>query len=152
LVKGSDKTYGQLILEAKAKTDQQEVGETVGPLMDRLKVIIEDAAQKQYDRGTKGKFYIHVVIIKDPLSSNTLKILPQCRRTRPSTYQGHDHYLWSVESGIVKFEWCIPSKEILGYILANPTKFDSNYVNMLRKYCQDKIEKLEDYVVNGKIA
>jgi hypothetical protein len=152
MVKNSDKTYGQLILEAKQQTDRQEVGETVGPLMDRLKGIIEDAAQKQYAQGTTGKFYIHIVIVKDPMAANVLKILPQCRRTRPSPYQGHDHYLWSVESGVVKFEWCIPSKEVLKYILANPTKFDAKYVAMLRNFCKDKLEKIEDYMVNGKIA
>ena len=89
---------------------------------------------------------------KEPYANNSLRIYPQCRRTRPSPYQGHDHYLWSVtDGGKIKFEWCIPSKEILKYILSNPIKFDASYINMLRNFCNDKIEKLEDYEVNGKI-
>jgi len=81
-----------------------------------------------------------------------LHIYPQCRRTRPSPYQGNDHYLWSVEDGgIVNFEWCIPKKEVLTYILKNPNEFDRDYVAMLQKFTKDKLEKLEDYVVDGKV-
>jgi len=152
MVKGSSKTYGELMQEAASKTDHQEVGETVLPLMDQLKKIIEDCVQKNYEKGVTGKYYIHIWVNKEPYSNNTLHIYPHCRRTRPSPYQGHDHFLWSVEDGgKVTFEWCIPNKENLAYILNNPTKFDPDYINMLRRYCSDKIEKLSDYVLNGKI-
>jgi hypothetical protein len=152
MVKNSDKTYGQLMLEARALTDRQEVGETSEALMGQFQRIIEDAVQKNYEKGITGKYYIHIWLQKEPYAQNTLHIYPQCRRTRPSPYQGDDHYLWSVEDGgKVTFEWCIPKKEVLTYILANPNEFDANYVNMLRRYCQDKIEKLDDYLVDGKI-
>jgi hypothetical protein len=152
MVKNSDKTYGQLMLEARKMTGKQEVGETLEGLMDRFKTIIEEAVQANHDKGVRGKYYIHIWLQKEPYATNSLHIYPQCRRTRPSPYQGNDHYLWSVEDGgKVTFEWCIPKKEVLHYILANPNEFDANYVNMLRKYTMDKIEKLEDYVVNGAI-
>lgn len=151
MVKGSDKTYGQLMQDAAAKTDRQEVGETVAPIMERFKDIIEDAVQKNHEKGVKGKYYIHIWVQKEPFTQNALRIYPQCRRTRPSPYQGHDHYLWSVEDGgLVKFEWCIPKKEVVKHILTNPHDFDPEYVRMLRRYCQDKLEKLEDYLVEGK--
>lgn len=153
MVENSDKTYGELMLEARAKSDRQEVGETVNPLMKTFKSIIDECVQKEYEKGTRGKYYIHIWLQKEPYAQNALRIYPQCRRTRPSPYQGHDHYLWSVEDGgLVKFEWCIPKKEIVQYILAHPNEFDIKYVAMLRKYCADKLEKLEDYVVDGKIA
>ena len=148
MVKGSDKTYGELMLEAASKTDFQSVGETSEALMSRFKDIIEEAVQGNYDKGTKGKYYIHIWVQKEPYANNTLHIYPQCRRTRPSPYQGHDHYLWSVEDGgRVEFEWCIPRKEVLRYILANPHEFDINYVKMLRQYCNDTLETDSDYVV-----
>lgn len=147
-----DKTYGQLMHEARSLTDRQEVGETVGPIMDRFKLIIEDAVQKNYENGIRGKYYIHIWLQKEPYANNSLHIYPQCRRTRPSPYQGSDHYLWSVEDeGLVKFEWCIPKKEVLQYILANPHEFDEAYVGMLKSYCQDKLERIEDYLVEGNI-
>lgn len=147
-----DKTYGQLMHEARFLTDRQEVGETVGPIMDRFKLIIEDAVQKNYENGIRGKYYIHIWLQKEPYANNSLHIYPQCRRTRPSPYQGSDHYLWSVEDeGLVKFEWCIPKKEVLQYILANPHEFDEAYVGMLKSYCQDKLERIEDYLVEGNI-
>lgn len=152
MVKGSTKTYGELMLEARAKTDSQEIGETVEPLMARFKDIIEDAVQKNYEKGVKGKYYIHIWLQKEPYAQNAIRIYPQCRRSRPSPYQGHDHYLWSVEDGgKVTFEWCIPKKEIVQYILKNPQEFDVNYVRMLRKYVTDNIEKTEDYLVDGKV-
>lgn len=152
MVKGSDKTYGELMLEARAKNDKQEIGETVEPIMQRFQSIIEDAVQKSHDQGITGKYYIHIWIQKEPYAQNALRIYPQCRRTRPSPYQGHDHYLWSVEDGgKVTFEWCIPKQEIVKYILANPNKFDKNYVIMLRKYCKDKLESLSDYLVGDKV-
>lgn len=152
MVKGSDKTYGQLMLEAAAITDRQEVGETTPAVMEKFKSIIEEAVQKNYENGVTGKYYIHIWIQKDPYANNTLHIYPQCRRTRPSPYQGHDHYLWSVEDGgHVKFEWCIPSKEVLTYILNNPHEFDINYVRMLKSYCNDTLEKIQDYLVDNEI-
>ncbi len=152
MVRGSDKTYGSLMLEARSKTDRQEVGETNEALMARFVQIIEDAVQKNYEKGVTGKYYIHIWIQKEPYAQNALHIYPQCRRTRPSPYQGHDHYLWSIEDGgKVTFEWCIPKKEVLTYILKNPHEFDSNYVTMLKKFTQDKLEKIEDYMVDGKV-
>ena len=124
MVKNSTKTYGELMLIARDKTDKQEVGETSEALMNDFKKIIEQAVQGNYDKGIKGKYYIHIWVTKEPYAQNTLHIYPQCRRTRPSPYQGNDHYLWSVEDGgIVNFEWCIPKKEVLTYILKNPNKF-----------------------------
>lgn len=152
MVKNSDKTYGQLMQEAAALTDRQEVGETNEALMNQFNKIIEEAVQGNFDKGIKGKYYIHIWLQKEPYAQNAIRIYPQCRRTRPSPYQGEDHYLWSVEDGgKVTFEWCIPKKEVVRYILANPNKFDPGYVLMLRKYTQDKIEKLSDYLVDGKI-
>jgi len=153
MVQGSDKTYGQLMQEAASLTERQEVGETVEPLMDRFKDIIEDAVQKNYENGVTGKYYIHIWVQKEPYAQNALRIYPQCRRTRPSPYQGNDHYLWSVEDGgKVNFEWCVPKKEVLAYILKNPHEFDINYVRMLKKYVQDKLETLSDYLVDGKVS
>ncbi len=153
MVKGSDKTYGELMQEAASLTDSQEVGETVQPIMERFKLIIEDAVQKNYEKGITGKYYIHIWVQKEPYAQNALRIYPQCRRTRPSPYQGNDHYLWSVEDGSkITFEWCIPKREVLTHILKHPHEFDINYVKMLKKYVNDKLEKLDDYLVDGKIA
>ncbi len=153
MVQGSDKTYGQLMQEAALLTDNQEVGETLEAVTDRFKDIIEDAVQKNYENGVTGKYYIHIWLQKEPYANNTLRIYPQCRRTRPSPYQGHDHYLWSVDDGgKVNFEWCVPKKEVLAYILKNPHEFDVKYVKMLKDFCNDKLDKLDDYLVNGKIA
>lgn len=153
MVRNSSKTYGELMQEAALKTDKQEIGETVEPIMQRFKDIIEDAVQKNYEKGVRGKYYIHIWVQKEPYAQNALRIYPQCRRTRPSPYQGHDHYLWSVEDGgKVTFEWCIPKKEVVAHILANPHQFDINYVRMLKKYCNDTLEKASDYVVENKIT
>jgi hypothetical protein len=134
------------MVEARNMTGNQEVGETVAPVMDRFKDVIEEAVQKSHEKGVKGRYYIHIWVQKEPYAQNALRIYPQCRRTRPSPYQGHDHFLWKVEDGgKVTFEWCIPNKETLGYILSNPDKFDVDYVRMLRRYVGDKLESLQDY-------
>lgn len=152
MVKNSKKTYGELMLEARARNDRQEIGETMPSIMNRFKEIIDECVQKEYERGTTGNYYIHIWVQKEPYAQNALRIYPQCRRTRPSPYQGHDHYLWRVQDGgRVAFEWCIPNKETLNYILANPNKFDIKYVAMLKRYCADKLEKIDDYLVDGKI-
>jgi len=152
MVQGSNKTYGQLMQEAAALTDRQEVGETLEAVMDRFKGIIEDAVQKNYEKGVRGTYYLHIWTVKEPYAQNAIRIYPQCRRTRPSSYQGNDHYLWKIEDGgKVTFEWCIPKKEIVHYVLLNPNEFDPAYVRQLRAYVKDKIEKIEDYMVDGKV-
>jgi hypothetical protein len=152
MVKGSSKTYGELMQQARSMTDRQEVGETLEGVQSRFIDIIEEAVQKNYENGVTGKYYIHIWLQKEPYAANAMRIYPQCRRTRPSPYQGSDHYLWSVEDGgKINFEWCIPSKEILGYILNNPSEFDPNYVRMLKRYCKDTLEKTSDYLVDKKV-
>ena len=164
MVRNSSKSYGSLILEAQTKTDSQSVGDTLDPILKQLKSIIEECVQFQAEQCSKKgfdlpKYYIHLFIVKDPQANqgqgapNVLRIRkPHCRVTRPSPYQEEDHYLWSVTNhNEVKFEWCIPDKFTVQAILANPQNFDREYVNMIRKYTQDKLEKLEDYVVGGKI-
>ena len=165
MVKNSTQTYGQLILEAQTKTDRQDVGETLEPILKQLKGIIEECVQLQAEACNKGgfylpKYYIHIFIVKDPQAyhgqeaPNVLRIRkPHCRVTRPSPYQDEDHYLWSVTNyDHIKFEWCIPSHEVMQYILKNPNQFDVNYVRMLRQYASDKIDRIEDYMIDGKIA
>lgn len=152
MVKGSDLSYGELMLKARQITDRQEIGETSEGVQERFIKIIEEAVQSNYEKGVRGKYYIHIWIQKEPYANNTLHIYPQCRRSRPSPYQGHDHYLWSVEDGgKITFEWCIPKKEVLSHILNNPHEFDINYVRMLKKYCTDQLEKHKDYLVDGKL-
>lgn len=151
MVRNSDLSYGEVRLKARNMTDHQEIGETMPPVLKQFKAIIDDAIQKQYDAGISGKFYVHLFVRKEDDIANSLHIFAQNRITRPSPYQQEDHYLWSVYNGEAKFEWCIPSKEILGYILANPYEFDPSYVRMLQNFCSDKIERIEDYFVNGKV-
>ncbi len=153
MVRGSDKTYGELMVEAREMTGNQTVGETLEPLLDRFKTIIEEAVQSNADNGVTGKYYIHIRIRNEPYTANALHIYPQCRRTRPSPYQDEEHFLWSVEDGgKITPEWNIPCRGTLKYILANPHMFDPSYVAQLRAYSKDKLENLSDYVVKGKIA
>ena len=152
MVKGSDKTYGQLMQEAALLTDRQEVGETLEAVMERFKTIIDEAVQANFENGVKGRYYIHIWVQKEPFAQNAIRIYPQCRRSRPSPYQGNDHYLWSVDDGgVVNFQWCIPKQEILNYVLANPDKYDPDYVRLLKSYVKGKIETLSDYMVDGKV-
>ena len=152
MVRGSDKTYGALMYEASQLTERQEVGETNEALMGEFKKIIDNAVQANYEKGITGKYYIHIWLTKEPYTQNAIHIFPQCRRSRPSPYQGNDHYLWSIEDGgKVTFEWCIPKKEVMSYVLKNPNKFDADYVRMLRKYSLDKLEHISDYLVDGKV-
>ncbi len=159
MVENSTKTYGELILEAKQKTDKQEIGETTNAVMKDLEKlvnkIVKDQAEKCFENGFHiNKYYIHLSIIKDPWAPNVLKVHPHpIRITRPSPYQAEDHYLWSVTNmNQIKFEWCIPSKEVLGYILKHTNEFDPSYVNMLHKFTKDKIDNIADYMIKGKIA
>lgn len=153
MVLNSDKTYGQLMLEAAALTDRQEVGETLEGLMECFLAIVEEAVQKNHEKGVRGVYYLHLWLQKEPYANNAIRIYPQCRRTRPSPYQGFDHYLWKIEDGgKVTFQWCLPSKEILNYVLGNPHMFDVELVRMYKAYCKGNIEQISDYMVEGKIA
>jgi hypothetical protein len=135
-----------------------EVGEILKAAMPKIKKYLDDVVQQQYDMCMKKgfnlkKYYIWILYYKNN-HTNKLVLRPAiCRVTRPSPYQDEDMFLWSVtDYDKVKFEYAIPKAETLNYILANPEKFDRDYVAMLRRYVGDKLEKLDDYVVQGKIA
>lgn len=132
------------------EVDGVEVGQMLEYANRRIVHVINNIVQMNYDQGTRGKYYIHFWFqpIEERYSPNF-----QCRRTRPSPYQTEDHYLWRVEDGgKVIFEWCIPKKETLSYILKHPHEFDSDYVRMLMDYMRDKLDRIEDYAVNGQLA
>jgi hypothetical protein len=130
--------------------DGVEVGEMLKYAQRRIVHVINNIVQKNYDQGTRGKYYIHFWF--QPQGEQYAPNY-QCRRTRPSPYQTEDHYLWSVEDGgKVTFEWCIPKKETLAYVLNNPSEFDADYVSDLKKYVSGKIDKIEDYLVDGKVV
>jgi len=151
VVKNSDKTYGEHMQKARTVTDRQEVGETLEAVLERFRTIIEEIVQKEYERGTRGKYYIHIRIRHEPYAANALHIYPQSRRTRPSPYQDEEHFLWSVEDGgKVTPEWNIPTRGKVKYILSHPERFDKDYVAQLRKYVGDRLERIEDYMVDGK--
>lgn len=131
-----------------------EVGDVLALYVDKLKYRIDRIVQNNFDKGVTKKYYIHFWF-QAIQTEKGVRYQPTflCRYTRPSPYQMTDHYLWSVDQGgIVTPEWNIPKKEQIAYILANPEKFDKELVIMLRKYCNDKLEKIEDYSINGKIA
>lgn len=133
----------------KKTLDGIEAGEILQYAKKRMFHVINKIVQDEYDQGTRGKYYIHFWFqsTKDGYIPNY-----QSRRTRPSPYEMEDQFLWSVEDGgKVTFEWCIPKKEVLSYILSHPNEFDKDYVSMIRRYCEDKLEKIEDYLVNDKV-
>ena len=135
-----------------------EVGEILQAALPKFKAHIESIVQQQYDMCMKKgfdlkKYYIWILYYKNN-HTNKLVFRPAiCRVTRPSPYQDEDMFLWSVtDYDHVKFEYAIPKKETLNYILANPDKFDKEHVKMLQRYCNDKIDKIEDYIIQGKIV
>jgi hypothetical protein len=134
-----------------------EVGEILQSFMPKLQNHISNIAQQQYDKCMeKGfdlkKYYVWILYYKSNKEGKLVFRPAICRSTRPSPYQDEDMLLWSVTNyDHIDFEYAIPKKETLNYILANPDKFEKNHVEMLRKYVQDKIEKVEDYLVDGVI-
>jgi hypothetical protein len=136
MVRGSDKSYGDLVTEAMLKTDRQEVGETLEGLEEKFGKIFYEAIDGNRKNGIEGDYYIWIRVQKDPYAANALHLYPMCRRTRPSPYQTEDHYLWKYESASsrLSFQWCIPRKEVTANILDKPSKFHADYVRMLREY------------------
>ena len=158
MVKNSDKTYGQLIQEARQMTDRQEVGDTVRELLKYFKNLIDETCQQQAENCmSKGftlpKYYIWIRLRKDDLTSNALHILPQARVTRPTKDQAKDHFLWSVTNlNQIKYEWSVISNELANFIIANKHQFHPHTVAMTESQLSGKIEPINEYLVNGKLA
>lgn len=133
----------------KGKIDGMECGELLPHHLKMLEKIINGTVKWVHEKGITGTYYLHFWF-----QTHSDEYIPflHIRRLRPSPYQMVDHYLWKVEDGgKVTFQWCIPKKEALSYILNNPHKYDVNYIRMLRQYCADKLEKIEDYLVEDKV-
>ena len=147
MVRNSDKSYGDIVTDAMLMTDSQEVGETMEAVRDHFAKILCEAIEGNRAKGVQGKYYIWVRVQKDPYAANALHLYPMCRYTRPSPYQTEDHYLWSFDpqSSHLKFEWCIPRKEITHQILSRPYDFDKDYVIMLTDYKNGKLD--EDFII-----
>lgn len=135
-----------------------EVGEILKAALPKFKSHLEEIANQQYEKCMeKGfdlpKYYIWILYYKNNHTEKLVFRPAICRVTRPSPYQDEDMFVWSVTNYTnIKFEYGIPKKETLAYILANPDKFEKSHVKMLTDYVNDKIEKAEDYVVNGELV
>ncbi len=141
------------ISDSKFKKVMGKAQEIIAPHIKRFEDVIQELAQKQYDKGTRGTYYIHSWVRNDPNDPKKFIRFTQCRRSRPSPYQDYDHALYLIDENLIcHFQWSIPNKQELKYMLENPEKYDPSSIAMLRKYCEDKIERIEDYMVNGKLA
>lgn len=154
----SKETYGDLVTRAMKMTDNQEVGETLhyglGPHIEKM---VFEAIDGNYKKKVTGKYFIWVLISKDPYANNAMKIFPMCRRTPPSPYFTEDHFCWSYDADAnhLQYEWNIPRKEITGYVLNNPNMFDPSWVRMLKLYkkgellpCHNWTEQMEQKLEN----
>jgi hypothetical protein len=152
-VKNSDKTYGELMIEAKKKNDHQEIGDVSGYLCHRFKERIDEWVNLQSEKGKfYKKYYIWVRLRKEPYAPNAIHILPQLRLTRPSPYQDTCHILWSVtDMNRVDFEWNVMDASHRKYVLDNKTMFHEQTVGMAQAYKKDKLEKIDDYLVGDQI-
>lgn len=134
-MKNTDKTYGELILEAQKATGHQDVGETANAILEEkfAKIFCESI---EGNKNITCDWYIWIIARNDAYADNATHLIPITRKTRPSPYQAVDHYLWKYEpkNSRLIFQWCIPRQETMIYVLKNPTKFDPNYVRMLLKY------------------
>ena len=141
------------MVEAREQTDNFEMGELQPHIEKKLKEIIEEAVQKQAEVGKHyNKYYIWIRFRKDPYANNSLHIYPQCRKTRPSPYQDPNHSLWSVtQMNKITPEWSVMDAGMRQYVLANKSLYNDQTVAMALDYQNDKLEKIEDYLVDGKI-
>lgn len=139
--------------EAREKTDSFEMGELQPYIEKRIKDTIEEAVQKQAEAGKHyPKYYVWLRFRKEPYANNALHIYPQCRITRPSPYQDPNHALWSITNmNDVKNEWSVMDRGMRDYVLKNQNQFDPHTVRQAIDYQKDKLEKREDYLVDGKI-
>lgn len=159
MVKNSDKTYGQLIVEAKMKTDKQEVGETVSELSKYFIRLVEEICQQQAERCIErgfrlSKYYIWIGLRKSDLTANALHIIPTIRVSRPTPDHTifKDSILWSVtDMNKIKYEWNVIADELANYILNNKPRFDVQTILQAIKQKTNKIDKIEDYIINDKL-
>jgi hypothetical protein len=146
------------MVEIIRSNDMPEVGEILQAALPKFKAHIESIAQQQYEKcQEKGfdlpKYYIWILYYKSNESGKLVFRPAICRVTRPSPYQDEDMFLWSVTNyNKPKFEYAIPKASTLKYFLENPDKCEKNHLEMLKKYVQDNLEKVEDYLVDGRIV
>jgi len=139
--------------EARKQTTAMEVGEVSEYVGKKVIELIEEAIQMQAD---EGKFYTIYYIWhryrKDPYANNTIHIYPMNRMTRPSPYQDPNHALWSVRNmNEVKLEWSVMDQGMRDYVKANPNEFHNDTVKSAHDYSADKLESIDDYIVDGNI-
>ena len=144
--------------EARQMTDKQEVGDTTNELLKYLKDLVNECVNQQAEKClekdfTLKKYYVWIIFRKDGLSANNIHFLPQTRVTRPFKSQAKDHILWSVTNmNEIKYEWNVISDELANYIIHNKPKFHDQTVKMAENQLKNKIEKIENYVLDGSIT
>lgn len=159
MVKNSNKTYGQHILDARKKVDKQEVGDTLNELLKYFKNLIDEICNQQAEVCMqKGfdlkKYYIWIGLRKSALTSNALHIFPIVRYTRPipDNIIFKDHMLWTVKNmNMVVFEWNHVSNELANYIVNNKPTFEDQTTQMAERQQKGKIDRIEDYIIDGKL-
>ena len=146
-----------LLLKSKRRFDGREIGDIQTIVNQQMIDAINKIVQQNYDACIKvgqhiPNYYIHIFLNTHQVGAGQIGVKIHSRRTRPSPYQEEDHILYKVTNyDHIEYVWNIPKREYLAYILANPNEFDKDYVTMIRQYLNDKLEKLEDYLVDGEI-
>ena len=138
-------TYGDAIIKARSQTDRQEVGETREAIEEHFAKIFCEAIEG--NKNVKQDWYIWIRVRHDAYADNAMHLIPMTRLTRPSPYEAQDHYLWLYRPNRneLVYQWNIPSKLIVANVLANPTKYDPEWVRMLRKYQKGTLD--QEYII-----
>ena len=119
---------------------KSEVGEMAEPM---LKELEQEIVQCCHDHDAKGTIYIHLMHVRDIVSSTVLKNKIFVRYSEPDPCP--NSYLWrySRQSGL-EFLWCLPAESIIEMILTHPQrdqKFDGHLVSMCRKYRKNELRR-----------
>lgn len=131
-----EKTVGQAALDLLKNGDQkQSVIDTQQEMLkDYLDQVIEAAQRGEKLFGEESPFYVCVQTRRERLLSNVIRNQFYPRQTRPRPEYDLALYSYDPQTEDLRFEWCIPAKDMVEYILYNQSELSSDHAQLV-EFC-----------------
>lgn len=136
MVVEKEQTVGQAALNLLEKGDQkQSVVDTQKEMLGNyLDQVIEAAERGEKLFGLENLFYVCVQTRRERLLSNVIRNQFYPRQTRPRPEYDLALYSYDPKTEDLRFEWCIPAKDMVEYILQNKHELPSDHAQLV-EFC-----------------
>lgn len=135
------KTLGQQVIDVQTKYAGQKTQTVRETTTEMGKKYMESLWKTvEMHNGYNEDYYIMEILKPDGLIEGVINLKHIARKTRPKPEWGVSLYKVRPSSGLVTYEWGLPSSDEAFVMVQNPEGWDSKLIKDIKDFVEGKLE------------